>query len=154
MGDRKAGLEDRKSGAEAFIRKAEQDLRSSKNDLEDGIYSNSCYNAEQTSEKAIKAILILEEKFSEVHKVANILKKLIKEKSWNKNEKLIKAARELEKYWNIPRYPDPYRPEDWNPVEDITEEEAENAVEKASFVLSSAKSIIKERYGLDFDIEH
>lgn len=150
MADSGNGLKDRIPPSKAFLQRARMDLESASDDLEAGRFPNACYMAEQASEKAVKALLILNERFEAQHEVSSFLSSTLEALEIDAEE-LVEAVEELEKYWNIPRYPDPMDLGRWNPTEDITKREAEDTVEKAKYILSRIKRMLEEEFNLSLE---
>jgi len=115
MGDSEADIK----LAKAFARRAELDLKSAKVLLDAGIYADSVYHAQQSVEKIVKALLILENKFVRTHFVSSIFERVIRkfEEKWRKRlEELIPIIVRLEENWVLPRYPEPFGEEIWDPL--------------------------------------
>lgn len=147
MADSEHGV-DRREEAAAFLATAEQDLESAGDDFAAERYHNACYMAEQASEKAVKAILILEGEFVAEHEVADVLGRVSDEEGLGL-ETVVDAAAFLEQYASIPRYPDPENIGAWNPLEDITREQAEEALERARQVFDAVSETLRDEYGLE-----
>ena len=128
--------------AKEFLLTAKADLKSAEIELKGGIYNNSAYHSQQAVEKALKALLILHNKFVESHFVADRVKGIIK------NQKIINAAKSLEKNWIITRYPFKRKAEIWSPVKEFTKLDAEDGLKKAKYVVREITKILKEKYGI------
>ena len=95
--------------AREFARRAKEDLRSSKVLLENGLYADSVYHAQQAAEKIVKSILLLNDIIVAEHLVASHFVSAIVSKSPDEwSEKLSDIAKDLidlEKEWLRSRYP-------------------------------------------------
>ncbi|MGY0287219.1 MAG: HEPN domain-containing protein [Candidatus Methanodesulfokora washburnensis] len=95
--------------AREFARRAKEDLRSSKVLLENGLYADSVYHAQQAAEKIVKSILLLNDIIVAEHLVASHFVSAIVSKSPDEwSEKLLDIAKDLidlEKEWLRSRYP-------------------------------------------------
>ena len=128
--------------AKEFMATAKADLKSAELELKGGIYNNAVYHAQQAAEKAVKALLVLNNLFVESHFVADRLKRLVKD------EKLVDYVRSLEKNWIITRYPFVRKTEVWSPVKAFTKLDAQDALKKARFVVSQIEKLLKTKYGV------
>lgn len=136
-----------RSEVETWIEKAGEDLHSARNNLPDGPYSNACYDSQQAAEKAVKALLIFEGKFVRKHEISDELDGLIQtagEEVSEQLERVMDALLIVEPYWKTARYPAEGRK---GPA-DLDQEDAEEALEKAEFILTKVKKILKEEYGM------
>ena len=123
--------------AKEFFETARADLKSAEILLKANNFNNSIYHSQQTAEKAIKALLVLRNKFVESHFVADIAKDFL-------NEKVYEYAKSLEKNWIITRYPFRRKSEIWSPVKAFTRTDAKDALKKAKFVFNSISKILKK----------
>ena len=133
--------------AKLFIKRAEEDLEVSKVLLKTNHYPDSVYHSQQCVEKAVKAVLILNGVIFRRHNVSGVFRNVIYEMniedSWKeKLLNLIPKIESLEEHWVLPRYPEPYFGELWNPLEEYTKEDAEN-------VLKVIKEFLKDKYNLE-----
>ena len=140
--------------AKLFIKRAEEDLEVSKVLLKTNHYPDSVYHSQQCVEKAVKAILILNGVIFRRHIVSGVFRNVIYEMniedSWKeKLLNLIPKIESLEEHWVLPRYPEPYFGELWNPLEEYTKEDAEECLKDAEKVLKVIKEFLKEKYGLE-----
>jgi len=145
MGYRKANIK----LAKAFLKRAEGDLRSAKILLDAGEFPDSIYHSQQCSEKAIKALLVMENKFVRQHIVSGIFKEVIENFAEKWKEKLIEILPDIESleiHWILPRYPEPFGEEIWNPEEEYSEKDAKEAFAKAERILKILKAFLKENY--------
>jgi HEPN domain-containing protein len=139
--------------AKLFIKRAEMDLKSAKVLLDNDIYPDSIYHSQQCIEKAVKAVLVLNDMVIRKHIVSAIFKKVVRKLSdevWKeKLLNLISKIEKLEEHWVLPRYPEPIGDEIWNPLDNYTKEDAEECLKDAEEVLNVIKEFLKEKYGLE-----
>jgi len=140
--------------AKLFIKRAKEDLEVAKVLLETNHYPDAVYHSQQCAEKAIKAILVLNNVVIRRHIVSGVFRNIIYgmkiEESWRgKLLHLIPKIESLEEHWVMPRYPEPYFGEFWNPLDEYTKEDAEECLKNAEEVLEVVKDFLKEEYGLE-----
>lgn len=141
--------------AKLFIKKARQDLKNSRLLLDNNSFGDSCYFAQQTSEKAIKSALILKTGlYPRDHLVSGYFSRELLafiEPKWEKKlRKLLIDVVELEEFWLKPKYPYITDTFEWDPTEKYTKEDAEKAYKKAENILNTILEFIKENYGYVF----
>jgi len=87
-----------------WINEAEGDLEHARNDIEVGFYNWACFSAQQSAEKAVKAVF--QKMAADVwgHAVSDLIIEL--SKFHNVPEDLIDGALELDKAYISARYPD------------------------------------------------
>ncbi len=86
-----------------WIDEAEGDLIHAKNDIKGGFYNWACFSAQQSSEKAVKAVFQKMHAEAWGHSVADLLDEL--SKKHKVPEKLVQGAMELDKAYIPARYP-------------------------------------------------
>lgn len=137
----------------AFMQRSKADFHSANSLLKSGDYADAAYHAQQSAEKIIKCVLILNNQFVRTHIVSGVFAEVISKyenKQWKiKLQDLIPILVNLEKHWILPRYPEPYGEGIWNPLEEYTKDIAENAVEKAGFIINTITQFIKEVYEIE-----
>jgi HEPN domain-containing protein len=138
----------RRKLAKAFLLRAKADLKSAKDLLEADDFPDATLHAQQCVEKAIKALLVIENRFVSRHIVSDIFSEVMEELKLEELENVLDYCRELERHWIRHRYPFPEMGDIWNPLEEYKEEDANEAIEKAEFVFERLKALIEERYGL------
>ena len=127
------------------MNKAKEDLKSAKILLENDIYDNALYFAQQTAKKAAKAILIIYNKFVPEHIVSELLIDLASQLPKEQEEKLNKLAENLfylEKYWLKPGYLIKKGDEIWDPSKSYTKEEVNEAIKRAEECLKIAEEFV------------
>jgi HEPN domain-containing protein len=138
--------------AREFARRAKEDLRSSKVLLENGLYADSVYHAQQAAEKIVKSILLLNdiiivEQLVASHFVSTIVSKSPDE--WS--EKLSEIAKDLidlEKEWLRSRYPMRKFGKLVIPSSLYDLKKAEELHEKARTILETILAYAEEVYGI------
>jgi len=86
-----------------WMDEAEGDLEHAKSDMERGFYNWACFSAQQSAEKAAKAVFQKMGAEAWGHSVADLLKEL--SKKHQVSEELMDAAYELDKAYIPTRYP-------------------------------------------------
>ena len=136
--------------ASAFLIESKLDMQSARLLYEKGIYSRAVYFAHQSSEKAIKSCLAIRNIISGEHKVTAFFEEEFS-KDFDKKVfyEVLKYARELEIQGIKSRYPLFSRPDKpiWIPSEEYIEEDAREAIRKASFILNSLMQFIVSNLG-------
>jgi len=96
-------MKESKKIAERWFKQARHDLGVAKCNLKNGFYADSCFMAEQSAQKAIKAYLYFQgTRFIPEHSVA----KLIEECKNRDFGKIVKYGHKLDQYYIPTRYPD------------------------------------------------
>lgn len=141
----------------AFAKRSISDMHSAKSLLNSGDYADSAYHAQQCAEKIVKCVLIIKRNFSRTHIISGIFSEVVEDledNEWKqKLEYLIPKITSLEKHWNLPRYPEPDGDKIWDPIDEYTEDDAKDAIEKAKFVFKTLKEFMKDVYGVEVDVE-
>jgi len=133
--------------SKSFMKKAFDDLKSAEILLKNEQYSDSTFHSQQAAEKASKALLILNKMFVREHIVSPLLAKI------EVNRDIVKNVSSLEEHWIKPSYLFVGRELIWDPTKEYTKEIAEEALEKAKFVVSEIEKILKEKYGVSLGEE-
>ncbi|MCD6092830.1 MAG: HEPN domain-containing protein [Candidatus Aenigmarchaeota archaeon] len=141
----------RKEFAKAFLIRARADLKSANALLKDNDFADAVYHAQQCAEKAIKAHLILENRFAAVHVISPIYVEVSRKLKVKALEKVLSLYKDLEMGWIRPRYPFPEEKEIWNPVEEYKKKDAEESIKKAGLVFSILTKYLKEKYGIEIE---
>ena len=115
-----------------WFRQAKKDLEHAKHSLEYGDYEWACFASQQSAEKAIKAIYQKIGADAWGHSV-NILLANLPDEMKPKDE-LIDLAKELDKHYIPPRYPNSYPA--GAPFDYYTKREAERAIDYATAIIS------------------
>ncbi|MBI5401264.1 HEPN domain-containing protein [Candidatus Wolfebacteria bacterium] len=129
-----------KLNAQRWLAQAEYDFKKSEENLKSGDFAYTCFFAEQSSQKSLKAYLIFRgERFVVIHSVGELAKEAAKfDKAF---ESLIDFAKKLDRHYLAARYPDAV-PEPAVPFESYVKDEAEEAVEIAGKILELSKELI------------
>ncbi|MFQ6052459.1 MAG: HEPN domain-containing protein [Candidatus Hydrothermarchaeota archaeon] len=111
--------------AKVFVRRANADLDSAIILLEHGNYADSVYHSQQSAEKMVKSILILENLFVRDHLVSSVFAEIVsREKKLNR---VLEYLEDLEKHWIRTRYPFLSKGKIWDPLEEYERKDAEDA---------------------------
>lgn len=124
------------SRAEDWIRQASRDLQLAREALARGIFEWAAFAAQQAAEKAVKALYQGLGGEARGHSVTQLLAAL--PSAARPSEQLVETAKELDKHYIAPRYPNSY-PEG-APMDFYTRAEAERAVDGAERVIEHCKS--------------
>lgn len=119
-------------------RQAVKDLKHAKNSLKDGDYEWSCFAAQQSAEKALKALFQCLGGESFGHSILRMLNELPKELKPKK--RLFKKAADLDKFYIPTRYPNGF---DWGaPMDYFKIDDARGAIVDAEELINFAKDKI------------
>jgi HEPN domain-containing protein len=136
----------------AWLRRAKADFKSAEDLFRNEDFADSTYHSQQAAEKACKALLIAENAFIEEHKISKWFKKVFNKKiDEDRLNEIIKNVMDLEVHWVKPKYPFAGKGYIWDPTKEYTKRIAEEALEKAKFVVSEIEKILKEKYGLSLE---
>lgn len=117
-----------------WLRQAENDLEWAEHSFQGGFFAQTCFIAQQASEKALKAYCFFKGfDIVRTHSLYQIIKSL------GENGILEKHARELDLFYISARYPDAFPA--GAPFEIITTEQAQRAIEAATEIFR----ILRER---------
>jgi len=127
--------------AKRWLRQAEADLKAAKDSLKDSNFEWSCFQAQQSAEKSLKAYLY---NLGHTSIMTHSIRILIKECGKKQKDflKLKEAARTLDTYYIPTRYPNGLD-EDIAPVDYYEKEDAEKCLSFATSVLKSVKEYLK-----------
>lgn len=125
-----------------WLKQAEQDLSTAKNTLEAGNYEWACFQAQQSAEKALKAVLYAKG-FRKIltHSVFELVKKINDLEGGF--EQLKKAAKVLDSVYISARYPNGIAG-GLTPAEYYEREDAEECVNYAESILKEVRKLIKK----------
>lgn len=123
-----------------WINEARWDLEHAKNDLITGFYNWACFSAQQSSEKAVKAVFQKIGAEAWGHSVADLLIEL--SKKFQVPEKLINWALELDKVYIPARYPDAHP--SGSPRSRYTEEEAKRSISYGEEILKFCEDLLSQ----------
>ena len=113
-----------------WLNRARSNLALAKNRVPDVYLEDLCFEAQQSAEKAIKAVLIKRDvRYPHVHDLSRLVSLL--EESGETTPEAVRIAEELTPYAVIGRYPGITRP--------VTEEEYRKAIETAEAVVEWAE---------------
>lgn len=134
--------------AKSFVRRAELDLSSAKHLLKHKNFADSAYHSQQSAEKIVKAILVLENMFVRDHLVSDIFVEIREKYPGRISQKVLDTLKDLEKHWVKPRYPFISKGVIWDPSKEYTKEIAEEALKQAEFVFETLSKVLEEDYNL------
>lgn len=123
------------SRAEDWLRQAQRDLQHARATLEQGIYEWAAFAAQQGAEKAVKALYQKLGAEARGHSVSQLLALL--PTHVRPSGELVETAKDLDKHYITPRYPNSY-PEG-APMDFYTRAEAERALDGAERILEHCR---------------
>lgn len=121
-----------------WIDQAEGDLEHAKNDLKSGYYDWACFSAQQSAEKAVKAVLQKLGAEAWGHSVYDLILNLKEDV----DEMLLNYALELDKAYIPTRYPNAHPSS--SPRRRYTKMEAERLIKYAEEILKFCKSLLSK----------
>jgi HEPN domain-containing protein len=126
--------------ATKWLKQADADLKAARDSLDDGNYEWSCFQSQQSSEKALKAFLY-EKGYISI--ITHSLKELLRECSkFNSSFNVLSTdARTLDMFYIPTRYPNGIGG-DLAPTEFYEKEDAEKCINSAESILSAVKSFL------------
>lgn len=126
--------------AKDWLNQAKRDLEHAENDLTSEFYEWACFSAQQASEKAVKAVFYKLNADAWGHSISMLLRELTK--NLVVDESLIKAAKNLDKFYILPRYPNGF--DIGMPSDYFTEEDAQGAIEDARQIIQFCEGKLSE----------
>ncbi|MCS6803647.1 MAG: HEPN domain-containing protein [Blastocatellia bacterium] len=121
-----------------WLRQAEKDLEHARHSLEDTDLNWACFAAQQAADKAVKALYQKLGASPRGHSVALLLSRLPSDVPVD--QALIDKAKELDKHYIPPRYPNAYP--SGAPFEYYTQQEARRAIEYAQEIVGFCRDRI------------
>jgi len=123
-----------------WMDEAEGDLEHARSDLERGFYNWACFSAQQSAEKAVKAVFQKMGAEAWGRSVADLLEELSRELPVP--EELMDAALELDKAYIPTRYPNAHP--SGSPRSRYTEGEARRLIEYAEGIFKFCSSVLSQ----------
>ncbi len=123
-----------------WLDEAHGDLEHARNDMECGFHNWACFSAQQSAEKAIKAVFQRMGAEAWGHSVADLLRELAKKQ--HVPEKLPDAALELDKAYIPTRYPNAHP--SGSPRSRYTKEEARRLIGHAERILQLCSDLLSK----------
>ena len=127
--------------AQDWLNQAKRDLEHAENDLETEYYEWACFSAQQASEKAVKAVFYKLNADAWGHSITMLLREL--SKNLPVDESLVKAAKNLDKFYIPSRYPNGF--DIGMPADYFTEDDAKGAIDNARRIIQFCKDTLSER---------
>jgi HEPN domain-containing protein len=122
--------------ASDWLTQGERDLAQARHSYVGGFYEWACFAAQQSAEKAAKALLYALNASARGHSTLGMLERLPTNVAVPRDIRL--AASKLDKYYTVTRYPNGF--ESGPPAEHFLAEEAEEAIAFAEKVLAFCRS--------------
>lgn len=117
--------------AQDWLEQARRDINHAENDVAGKYYEWACFSAQQAAEKALKALYQKHNQIAWGHSVRELLEGLTK--LMPISEKLTVAAKLLDKYYIIARYPNGFA--SGAPKDYFSKNEAEDAINSAREII-------------------
>lgn len=123
-----------------WLRQAEADLQAARDSLKSGHYEWSCFQAQQSAEKALKAYLY-EKGYTSI--MTHLLKELVREclRLDTSFARITQEAKFLDMFYIPTRYPNGLSGE-LAPVEFYEEEDAKRCLSSAELILKTVKELL------------
>ena len=121
-----------------WLTQAKRDLAHAENDLKSEFYEWACFSAQQACEKAVKSVFYTLHADAWGHSITMLLREL--SKHFEVNESLVNAAKNLDKFFIPPRYPNGF--DVGTPADYFTKEDAKGAIEDARKIITFCESKI------------
>lgn len=117
--------------AKDWLKQAKRDLEHAERDLRDEFYEWACFSSQQAAEKAVKALFYSRNANAWGHSVTALLQEL--EKTLSVDESLLNSARNIDKFYIPPRYPNGF--DAGIPADYFTQEDAKKGIEDARAII-------------------
>lgn len=114
------------------MKQAQRDLQQARNSLETGYFEWACFAAQQSAEKAVKAVFQSLGADARGHSILELLVEL--RNKMKVSGSLLDHAKVLDKHYIPPRYPNAHAT--GAPYEFYTRKEAERAIKSAQTIIS------------------
>lgn len=125
-----------------WLRQAEADLEHAELSAREGDYEWACFAAQQTAEKAVKALYFSRHGEPWGHSILALLKALPEEVLSKMDPVLLDSAKDLDKQYVLARDPNGFAM--GAPLEYFTREDARKAIAHAKSILEFCRSQIRE----------
>ena len=122
-----------------WLAQAERDLEHAAKDVRDGYYEHACFESQQAAEKAVKAVYQRLHSEAWGHRAAKLLEGLSGLETPPPPE-LINFGKMIDQYYIPTRYPNGF--ESGAPKDFYTEEQAQDAVNKAASIIGWCAGIL------------
>ena len=126
-----------------WLKQGQRDVEHARRALDAGDYEWACFAAQQGAEKTVKALYQKAGGVAWGHSVTSLLEGL--PAPWQPGSRLLDAAKELDKHYIPPRYPNAH-PEG-APYEYYTKGEAERAIANADRIIRFCAGLLAESSG-------
>lgn len=126
--------------AKDWMNQAKRDLEHAENDINSEFYEWACFSAQQASEKAVKAVFHKLNANAWGHSITVLLRELAKH--FTVDEALLNAAKNLDKYYIPPRYPNGF--DVGMPADYFTQENARGAFKDAQLIIRFCEDKLSE----------
>jgi len=123
-----------------WLRQSERDLEETKHSFKGGYYEWACFLAQQSAEKAVKALAEHEKIISWGHVISRILKEISQIIKFPPN--LLEKAKILDRYYIPTRYPNGF--ESGAPMDYYTKKDAVEAIKYAEEIIEFSKQYIQK----------
>ena len=130
--------------AKRWHKQAENDLEFARLGTAEGYYAQACFNAQQSAEKALNALLYLGgERFGLGHSIRELLERLLPR--YPDLDRHKEEANRLDQHYITSRYPNGLPGTEMAPFEVFTQGQAQESVGWVEAILQDVKQIISEK---------
>ncbi|MEW6684620.1 MAG: HEPN domain-containing protein [Candidatus Edwardsbacteria bacterium] len=119
-----------------WLEQAKRDLAHAQKDTEEKFYEWACFSAQQSAEKAVKALYLFRNMEAWGHSVSSLLKNL----ATDVPEDLIEKGARLDRFYIPTRYANSF--ETGTPKEYFFKNDAEEAIKNASEIIKYCESLL------------
>ena len=128
------------SRAKDWLRQAKRDLSHAEEDMKSTFYEWACFSAQQASEKATKALFQHLHASAWGHSITALTREMMKQ--FPEADKLIESAKNLDKLYIQPRYPNGF--DSGTPEDYFTKSDAKRAIQDARRIIDFCESRISK----------
>jgi HEPN domain-containing protein len=132
--------ESNRQDSRRWLRQAEADISAAQGSLKNNNFEWACFQSQQASEKALKALWYFFSFDPWGHSAARLINDFPEEKTKQSLSLLLNKAKELDKLYIPTRYPNGLP--DLTPSEVYTPEEAIKAIESSKSIIEQIKNLI------------
>ena len=122
---------------------AQDDLNAAKSLMAAGMFSHTCFQCQQSGEKAVKALWYSVEADPWGHSIQKLVLDFPNQEWFKTVDRWVSNAAFLDKLYIPTRYPNGLP--DLTPMESYTREDAEAALERAAFFVEKVKELLPQK---------
>jgi HEPN domain-containing protein len=122
-----------------WFEQAKRDLKHAENSRDNGDYEWACFSAQQSAEKAVKAVFLRLHGEGWGHSVYRLLKEL--DEKTTVGDDVLDSAKSLDKHYIPTRYPNGF--DSGIPGDYYTKKDAQEAIENAGKIIRFCESLLR-----------